>query len=49
MRLREGELVATLAPVVGSDDEVEVEVDIPAALTGSDEAEHEPAAEEPPA
>jgi DNA gyrase subunit A len=48
MRLREGEQVATLAPVIGSDDEAE-EGDLPAPVTGSDEAEPESAAEEPTA
>jgi hypothetical protein len=48
MRLRDGEQVATLAPVVGSDDDVEVE--IPDAAIGSDgEPEREASAEEPPA
>ena len=46
MRLREGEQVATLAPVVGSDDDVEVE--IPDAAIGSDgELEPETSPEEP--
>jgi DNA gyrase subunit A len=49
MRLREGEQVATLAPVIGSDDEAEAETDIPAPATGADEAEPEAVAEEPPA
>jgi DNA gyrase subunit A len=47
MRLRDGEQVATLAPVIGSDDDVEVE--LPDAATGSDgEPELEASAEEPP-
>jgi DNA gyrase subunit A len=60
MRLRDGEQVATLAPVIGSDDDVEVELpdaaigsdgepEIPGAATGSDgEPELEASAEEPP-
>ena len=48
MRLRDGEQVATLAPVIGSDDEDEVE--IPDSAASSDgEAEPEVGVEEPPA
>jgi DNA gyrase subunit A len=41
MRLREGEQVATLAPVVGSEDEAEPDVSAP--VPGSDEADSKPA------
>ncbi len=47
MRLREKEQVATLAPVIGSDDEVEP--DLPETVTGSGEAEPETSAVDPPA
>ena len=48
MRLRDGEQVATLAPVIGADDEDEVE--IPDSAVSSDgEAEPEVSVEEPPA
>jgi DNA gyrase subunit A len=47
MRLRDREQVATLAPVIGSDDEVEP--DMPGNVTGSDEAEPEASAVDPPA
>jgi DNA gyrase subunit A len=47
MRLRDKEQVATLAPVIGSDDEVEP--DMPGSVTGSDETEPEASAVDPPA
>ncbi|MDH4102885.1 MAG: DNA gyrase subunit A [Thermoleophilia bacterium] len=46
MRLREQEQVATLAPVIGSDDEAEP--DLSAGVPGSDESEPEASAVEPP-
>jgi DNA gyrase subunit A len=48
MRLREGEQVATLAPVVGSDDDVD-EVEFSAEAEASAESEAEPDAVEPTA
>jgi hypothetical protein len=47
MRLREGEQVATLAPVIGSDDEAEP--DDSADPIGAGESEPEATAVEPPA
>ncbi len=48
MRLREGEQVATLAPVIGSDDDVEIPEPPPSTTTQAD-AEPEVDAEEPSA